>query len=682
MIMFTTKMCQLAAIVLEQDVDNVTKELLKQGVLHFVKVTEVAENSGNYLANVSPKVPQSKIADTRRRIDSFFNIVEHNPVDVKDLDVSKLSPVDIEECNNELDSVASGLQKMRDKQKNIQQEIHKLEEIKRQLALFDSLGENIETGNKYAFLSIQTGKLHYSKEEEFINSFQSVPSVQIKLGQQAEIITILLITMKRDSLRVEKLLQKFEWEEMDVSGNIDNLGINAKSEIDEKINNLKIKQEETANEAKEFILARKDFLEDMWSNLRMNELFYKMQSFYSKTSRTMLFSGWLPASKKDSLESAILKVTDKRCYLEWSDPQEIKKINKKDPDVPVKMKNPKLLSPFEMLVTNYAIPQYGTIDPTPIVAVAYLIMFGLMFGDAGHGFVIALIGLFGIFMTRKESGSGTNKLFQLMIWCGASAIITGILFGSYFGHKWFNPVWFDYHGIIAGHAGPGLITDISGILLVTIYFGITVIGLGLILNWINCISKGNWFRLFLDKGGLLGGWMYGAGTYVAFFFAQHDYKQLPEGNTLFFLVGLPAVLFMMKSPLEMVLHNRKHPNNPHKFTVFSLMNFSMDWLVEMLEIFSGYLANTLSFMRVAGLGIAHVSLMMAFDQISKMVTGGVGGFNIWSILIIVAGNILVIGLEGLSAGIQSLRLNYYEFFSKYFSGTGKAYAPIALKGNS
>ena len=223
MIMFTTKMCQLAAIVLEQDVDNVTKELLKQGVLHFVKVTEVAENSGNYLANVSPKVPQSKIADTRRRIDSFFTIVDHNPVDVKDLDVSKLSPVDIEECNNELDSVASGLQKMRDKQKNIQQEIHKLEEIKRQLALFDSLGENIETGNKYAFLSIQTGKLHSSREEEFINSFQAVPSVQIKLGEQAEFITILLITMKRDSLRVEKILQKFEWEEMDVSGNIDNL---------------------------------------------------------------------------------------------------------------------------------------------------------------------------------------------------------------------------------------------------------------------------------------------------------------------------------------------------------------------------------------------------------------------------------------------------------------------------
>ena len=334
-----------------------------------------------------------------------------------------------------------------------------------------------------------------------------------------------------------------------------------------------------------------------------------------------------------------------------------------------------------MLVKNYAIPEYGTIDPTPIVAVAYLIMFGLMFGDVGHGAVIGLIGLFGVFSLRKDAGSAFHKLFQLMIWCGVSAMITGALFGSYFGYKWFAPIWFDYHGIIAGHAGPGLITDIGGILLITIYFGIIVIGLGLVLNWINCISKGNWFKLIMDKGGLLGGWMYFAGTYVAFFFAQHNYKQLPESNLLFLLVGLPAVIFMLKPPLEFYLHNKMHPDHKEKFTVFSIMNFTMEWLVEMLEVFSGYLANTLSFMRVAGLGIAHVSLMIAFDQIAKMVTPD-GGFNIWSILVLFAGNVLVIGLEGLSAGIQSLRLNYYEFFSKYFSGNGKAYAPISLKGNN
>jgi V/A-type H+-transporting ATPase subunit I len=104
------------------------------------------------------------------------------------------------------------------------------------------------------------------------------------------------------------------------------------------------------------------------------------------------------------------------------------------------------------------------------------------------------------------------------------------------------------------------------------------------------------------------------------------------------------------------------------------MDYFMEWLVEVLELFTGYLANTLSFMRVAGLGIAHVSLMVAFSSIAGMAGGGIAG---WAIEIL--GNVLVIGLEGLSAGIQALRLNYYEFFSRYFTGKGIAYNPVSLR---
>jgi V/A-type H+-transporting ATPase subunit I len=106
----------------------------------------------------------------------------------------------------------------------------------------------------------------------------------------------------------------------------------------------------------------------------------------------------------------------------------------------------------------------------------------------------------------------------------------------------------------------------------------------------------------------------------------------------------------------------------------------MEWVIELLEIFSGYLANTLSFMRVAGLGIAHVTLMIAFFQIAEMAAPF--GHTVVSVLILVLGNALVVALEGLSAGIQSLRLNYYEFFSKYFVASGYEYSPISLDSTS
>ena len=111
------------------------------------------------------------------------------------------------------------------------------------------------------------------------------------------------------------------------------------------------------------------------------------------------------------------------------------------------------------------------------------------------------------------------------------------------------------------------------------------------------------------------------------------------------------------------------------FNPFIVISWLMQWSIELLEIFSGYLANTLSFLRVAALGVAHVSLMVVFSSMAEMTP------IYFSIPILIIGNIIVICLEGLSAGVQALRLNYYEFFTKFFSGTGKIYTPISLNSD-
>jgi V/A-type H+-transporting ATPase subunit I len=175
----------------------------------------------------------------------------------------------------------------------------------------------------------------------------------------------------------------------------------------------------------------------------------------------------------------------------------------------------------------------------------------------------------------------------------------------------------------------------------------------------------------MDKAGILGSWIYFGGVYIAHYFVIHQYKELPSSDLLFLIIGIPALLFLIKPPIIFFLQKKADPGK--KLSIITLFNFLLEWLIEMLEIFSGYLANTLSFMRVAGLGIAHACLMIAFFEMAGMAGGG-----IWSVIILIIGNLLVIALEGLSAGIQSLRLNYYEFFSKYFTGTGMAYSPVSL----
>jgi V/A-type H+-transporting ATPase subunit I len=251
-------------------------------------------------------------------------------------------------------------------------------------------------------------------------------------------------------------------------------------------------------------------------------------------------------------------------------------------------------------------------------------------------------------------------------------VLFGALFGSYFGLDLLPPLWFNFHGIVEGHpSGSAMVSDVFDILSITIYFGISVIFLGLIFNWVNMVREKKWDELVFDKGGILGGWIYAGGIYIASFLISHSYKQFPGRAALFLLVGLPSLLLFIKEPY----HYFKHVSGEKPHLAFAVINFVMEWVVELLEIFSGYLSNTLSFMRVAGLGIAHVCLMISFSTLAGM-TSGFG-----TVVVLVLGNMLVICLEGLSAGIQALRLNYYEFFTKFFHGTGKLYTPISLSSS-
>jgi V/A-type H+-transporting ATPase subunit I len=199
--------------------------------------------------------------------------------------------------------------------------------------------------------------------------------------------------------------------------------------------------------------------------------------------------------------------------------------------------------------------------------------------------------------------------------------------------------------------------------------------------------------VIFDRAGLVTAWLYAGGIYTAYHFVRSGYRQLPGGTELAVALVAPALVLLLKKPAEALFagdggfsggaggDGAGTGERPSRGIAGATVAAVMNWLLELLEVASGYLANTLSFMRVAGLGIAHVTLMTAFFEIASLAAGD-GGYSLFSILILIFGNALVIGLEGLSAGIQSLRLNYYEFFSKYFSGSGEVYRPISLAGRA
>ena len=670
--MFTSQMIQLFAIVLGKDSQRVTETLLREGVLQFINISEIDGEKIDNLFESEPEVDLSEISDLRRRIEGFLHTGGIIPSAPRETDLKNRVSVNIEKEKRHLDKITSERENLRERQRVIHQEMLKLEDISKQVKLYGVGIPDIQLNRKHSFISMQTGKIPVSNVQRLENELKDVPSENIALGTEPDVAHYLLISMKRDNEQINKILSKAGWNDIELPDELQSVKEDVFKELSVKLKKLNDEQKKLEKKANSLVKREEQYLREVWINLRVNELFHIVQTNYKSSSRTVIFSGWLPLSKKEKLTKAIKRASENRCYLEWNEAESKDTISD---EIPVQFRNPKVFEPFQMLVENFGIPQYGTIDPTPFVMPVYMIMFGLMFADIGQGFVLSLLGILGVrHLKNNERKKGLYNLSWLIIWCGISSALFGVLFGSFFGTSLIKPLWFNFHGIISGHSSENsVIKDIFDILSITLYFGISVIALGLLFNWINIIRAGKWMELFFDKGGILGGWIYAGGIYIAYYMVSYNYKVFPPGNIIFLLVGLPSLLLFIKEPYHYFKHASGHSDN--KLNIFMILTFLMQWIVELLEIFSGYLSNTLSFMRVAGLGIAHICLMIAFFTLADMTSG------IMSVLVLILGNILVIGLEGLTAGIQALRLNYYEFFTKFFHGTGKLYTPVSLGNN-
>ncbi len=656
MSMFTRKMRMLTAVVMESDKDNVVKALLEKGVMEFVHIGSLPAEKMAKLSEHSSAVPKATLTDMRVRIES---LLKEGGIKLPELDSSsldKLPPLDMETYRRTLDKLSLSLQSVRDSQKNINQDINAIDEIIRYAS---------EKKNDY--LDLRVGVNTHGTSEDLLQRLKQIGGVFLFSSKP-----YISLTLRRDSARVTDVMDKFGWTESTDSDAQKSALAEAIGEAKAETESYKIELDKLSKDVRERVRKASSELIAIWTNVRVHELCEHVESYFSYTRNTSLFSGWVPAEYSDDITALLTSVTAGRCIIEWTDADEMPR-----EEVPVEMTSPKLLKPFERMVNNYSTPEYGSINPTPFTAIAYLAMFALMFADVGQGFILLLVGLLGSWIYKKnptkKDGIISRYLCSLLIYLGPASMIGGLLFGSCFGFE-VPALWFPFDRVVEGEPVQGLIQSIYDILGITIKFGIVIIYLGLILNWINLVRKKRIFELVFDKYGVIGGLLYGLGIWFAWGYVASGYKSFPSSP--FFAPLLIACLaaFIIKGPIGAVI-NAKHGKKEGIGRI--VIDTIMDFIVEVLEIFSGLLSNTLSFMRVAGLGIAHASLMSAFYQIAEM-----PGNIVVQVLIMIFGNVLVIVLEGLSAGIQSLRLNYYEFFTKYFTGHGMAFEPVGLKSRT
>jgi V/A-type H+-transporting ATPase subunit I len=370
---------------------------------------------------------------------------------------------------------------------------------------------------------------------------------------------------------------------------------------------------------------------------------------YGRLNYTYIIVGWLPTRAVDSVTQRLKAISDDVLVESTrADRQDAEKT------VPVALRNPGILHAFQQFVTIYARPRYDEIDPTLILTLTFPILFGAMFGDVGHGALLAVLG--GVLASRRirrlRSMGGLGLVITV---CGLVSIVFGFLYGVVFGTDnvlpalWIRPI-----------------ENIMQILIVAIGAGVVLLSLGFLLGMLNAWVARDWGRLVFGHSGIAGFVLYisllglAGGLLIPGF---------PVGfPVLAVSAGVSGVAVMFSDLLTNIVRKRR------PLISGSPATYAVQAFFELFETLISLLSNSLSYVRVGAFAVAHAGLSAVVFILAAMVDAGRGPAY-W--VVVAAGNLFVVGFEGVIVGIQTLRLEYYEFFSKFLSGGGAQYAPLA-----
>jgi V/A-type H+-transporting ATPase subunit I len=389
--------------------------------------------------------------------------------------------------------------------------------------------------------------------------------------------------------------------------------------------------------------------------LEQRDTYFGIRKYAAKYNNSFILTGWIPEENEADFKAQLEKIEGIEYSIERAE-----EASKHTP--PVKLKNKKLFRPYEFFVDMFGLPNYGEVDPTPLVAITYTLLFGVMFGDVGQGLVVALVGYL---MLRLKN----MKLGRILIPCGISSVCFGLLYGTVFGlEHTLDPV---YRWLFHLDEKPIEIlepTTTTMIIGVAVGIGIVMVMIAMLINIYSSLRRKNYENGIFGPSGIAGFVFYTALIFGAL--AQLVLK-VPVMNVFYivFLLVLPLLCIWFKEPLGK-LAARDPDWKPQKWGEYIVQNF-----FELFEALLSYVTNTMSFLRVGAFVLVHAGMMLMVTSLAEMGAGFLPAY----LLIMILGNALVIGLEGLLVGIQVLRLEFYEMFSRFFEGGGKPFVPIVVK---
>lgn len=391
----------------------------------------------------------------------------------------------------------------------------------------------------------------------------------------------------------------------------------------------------------------------VFSFLTEKSVYFGIRRYAARYNDNFILTGWVPADREPDLRRALGQLESVEYTFENAEEE-------MSHSPPVALKNKKIFKPFEFFVDMYGLPSYDEVDPTPFVAITYVLLFGIMFGDLGQGICVSIVGWL-MWKFKKM------KLGKALIPCGISSAIFGTVFGSVFGFEHaLDPFYRNVFGLDEKPIEVMEPNTTNLIIYSAVGIGMLLVVVAILINIYSCLRRRHWENALFGPNGLAGLVFYV--SLVVGFGGQLIFGwQIVNTAYVLGLIVLPIVVIFFREVLGGLLE-RRSDWKPESWGNFLMQNF-----FEVFEYLLSYATNTMSFLRVGAFVLVHAGMMLVVFTLAEM-TSGIG-----YILIAVVGNVFVMGLEGLLVGIQVLRLEFYEMFSRFFDGDGRPFHPVVVR---
>ena len=639
-------MAEVEMIVPAKDLLAVTDVLAGQGILHQVDASFLNAETGTNNDWVEKAAQYSALERRIQNILQVLDVEEGTPPETEDN-----SMIEIDEVEALISQIEQQVTQFSDELGAEHKHLNQLESYIHQLEPVADLDLDLTALHNMRYTVSILGVILNDNLARLRTSLARTPFVLLTLRQYGNKQVVWLTGARRDADILERAARSAYLNPLNIPPELDGSATEVVSSLQTDVTEVNRRMDALQVAKGKLRDSQADQLQLLLWRVRSGRMLARAISQYGKLHHTYVIIGWVPYLAAGEL-TAQLKQTSPEIMVEST----LYKRNGGEDNVPVVLDNPGIVGAFQPLVTTYAQPSYKELDPTLLMSLTFPFLFGVMFGDVGHGLLLFLLGLL-LSSRRVKSLNSMAGMGPIISICGLSATAFGFVFGSIFGdEEILTPLWFSP------------MHDIMQILIFAVVAGAVLLSVGFIVGVINAWLSRDWGEFLFGHHGITGLAFYWSFLGIA---ASAMIDGFPIGMAPFAVIAGIMALFVMFSDVLKNLVTGHRPLFEEGLGTYLIQAF-----FELFETALSLFSNSLSYVRVGAFAVAHGGLSAVIFILAELVSPN-QGIGYWIVLAI--GNLFIVGFEGLIVGIQTMRLEYYEFFSKFFHGSGVFYTPLTLQ---